>query len=223
VAPITTPVAADTPVASKSTTAAPTVPFAPLADVPTGVDQVVTVTAPSSASTHAILRAWQRAPAGPWSSILGAVPARIGSAGIGQASESQARTPAGTFTLTQAFGRNPDPGTGLRYFRVSSDDWWVSDVSSPEYNTHQVCAPGTCPFDESAGENLYRVGEPYAFAVVIDYNRNPVRPGAGWAFFVHVSDGSPTAGCVAVPRDDMVSLLRWLDPGEHPEIILGVG
>jgi L,D-peptidoglycan transpeptidase YkuD (ErfK/YbiS/YcfS/YnhG family) len=43
---------------------------------------------------------------------------------------------------------------------------------------------------------------------------NPKRvPGAGSAFFLHVSSGRPTAGCVAVPRSNMVDLLRWLKPG----------
>jgi L,D-peptidoglycan transpeptidase YkuD (ErfK/YbiS/YcfS/YnhG family) len=210
-------------VSSASAAAAPASPLAQLSDVPAGVDQVVTVTAPRSTSTRATVRAWQREPIGTWVSVLGPAPARIGSEGIGQASEQHARTPAGTFTLTQAFGRKPDPGTRLPYFRASRDDWWVSDVSSPDYNTHQVCAPGTCPFDEGAGENLYRAGPVYDYALVIDYNRRPVRPGAGSAFFVHVSNGAATAGCVAVPRHDMVSLLHWLTPTEHPEIILGVG
>ena len=38
----------------------------------------------------------------------------------------------------------------------------------------------------------------YSHAVVIDYNRFPVRAGAGSAFFLHVTNGQPTAGCVAV-------------------------
>jgi L,D-peptidoglycan transpeptidase YkuD (ErfK/YbiS/YcfS/YnhG family) len=63
-------------------------------------------------------------------------------------------------------------------------------------------------------------------SVVIDYNtRNApggVRQGAGSAFFLHVTDGAPTAGCVAVPEAKLVSLMRWLTPAAHPRILIGV-
>jgi L,D-peptidoglycan transpeptidase YkuD (ErfK/YbiS/YcfS/YnhG family) len=218
-----TAVRASPPASSMSAPAASRGPFAPLSGVPAGVQQVVTVTAPSSASTRASMRLWQRTPAGPWRPTLGPVPARLGSEGIGAPSESRSRTPAGAFTLTQAFGRRADPGAGLPYFQVTAMDWWVSDVSSPEYNTHQVCAPGTCPFNEGAGENLYRAGSVYDYALVIDYNRDHPRPGAGSAFFLHVSNGVPTAGCVSIRRTAMLELLHRLDPHKHPEIILGTG
>jgi len=61
--------------------------------------------------------------------------------------------------------------------------------------------------------------------VVIDYNtRNApggVRQGAGSAFFLHVTDGSATAGCVAIPQSRLVPLMRWLTPAAHPRILIG--
>ncbi len=150
--------------------------------------------------------------------VLGA--ARSGSAGVNQASETSTRTPVGTFTLTEAFGRG-DPGTALPYRVVDGDDWWVSDVGSPRYNQFAECARGTCDFAESAGENLAE--EPaYEQAVVIDYNRGGT-PGAGSAFFLHVSNGAPTLGCVAIDAGSLGTLLRWLDPSARPLIAIGVG
>ncbi|PZS40950.1 MAG: hypothetical protein DLM62_00090 [Pseudonocardiales bacterium] len=58
--------------------------------------------------------------------------------------------------------------------------------------------------------------------MVIDYNRWPVHPGAGSAFFLHVTNGRPTAGCVATDRAVVIAILRWLDPRQHPVISLGV-
>ncbi|WP_369137788.1 L,D-transpeptidase family protein [Modestobacter versicolor] len=58
--------------------------------------------------------------------------------------------------------------------------------------------------------------------MVIDHNRGGT-PGAGSAFFLHVTDGAPTAGCVAVDRAAMQQLLRWLDPAATPVISIGVG
>ena len=115
------------------------------------------------------------------------MPANIGNQGMTpQARETLAATPMGSFTLTEAFGRAGNPGTRLPYFKTDLSDYWVADAGSPHYNTHYRCA-SNCPFDTGAGENLYRVGYIYTYAVVMDYNRFPVRKGAGSAFFLHVT------------------------------------
>jgi L,D-peptidoglycan transpeptidase YkuD (ErfK/YbiS/YcfS/YnhG family) len=190
---------------------------------PAGTDQLVTVLVPAAASTGGVLRAWQRGPGGAWNATLGPVRVRVGAQGIGQAREGLSRTPRGTYSLAQAFGRQQNPGTKLPYRTVGNNDWWVSDPKSAAYNTYRNCAPGSCPFNESAGENLGRAGAAYDYAAVIGYNTAPVRPGAGSAFFMHVDTGKPTAGCVAVPRASEVALLRWLDPAKHPQITIGLG
>lgn len=229
-----TPATPAAPSASSHTTPkrAPTTPAAPKASTPApvrlplGVDpgpstQVVTVVASSSRSTTATLTAWELRPSG-WTPVVGPVSARVGSAGVGRASETSTRTPAGTFTLTEAFGRSGDPGTALPYRLVDGDDWWVSDVTSPLYNRYAQCAPGTCPFDEAVSENLYAVGAVYGQAVVIDYNRGGT-PGAGSGFFLHITNGAPTAGCVAIDAGSLVAVMRWLDPRARPLISIGVG
>jgi L,D-peptidoglycan transpeptidase YkuD (ErfK/YbiS/YcfS/YnhG family) len=184
--------------------------------------QVVTVVAASSRSTTATLTAWQKGPAG-WTAAFGPVTAHIGAAGVGAASETTSRTPAGTFTLTEAFGRLADPGTALPYRVINGDDWWVSDPGSPLYNRFTECARASCPFDTSAGEHLLDAGASYDRAVVIDYNRSPVTPGAGSAFFLHVTNGAATAGCVAIPETTLVAIMRWLQPSARPLIAIGVG
>ncbi len=130
-------------------------------------------------------------------------------------------SPQGSYSVTESFGVY-NPGTALPYRVVDGDDWWVSDVNSPRYNQYVRCARGTCGFDESAGENLYDVGAAYDYAVVMDYNRGGTT-GAGSAFFLHVSNGAPTAGCVAVDAGMMRRILGWLDPGSRPLIATGVG
>jgi L,D-peptidoglycan transpeptidase YkuD (ErfK/YbiS/YcfS/YnhG family) len=171
----------------------------------------------------ATLEAWERQPSGAYRRVYGPVGAFIGAQGIGTASETTSRTPAGQFTLTQAFGINRNPGTALPYRVVDSNDWWVSDVRSPLYNRYARCAPATCPFNTRVSERLGTAGPVYGSFAVIDYNRGPVVRGAGSAFFLHVSNGRPTAGCVAIPAANLVALLRWLAPTQHPIISLGVG
>jgi L,D-peptidoglycan transpeptidase YkuD (ErfK/YbiS/YcfS/YnhG family) len=184
--------------------------------------QVVTVVASSATATEARLTTWVRGAGGRWTPTISPVRARVGAAGIGNAHEGSTKTPAGTFTLTEAFGRAANPGARLPYRVVDRQDWWVSDVNSPQYNQHVRCAAGSCPFNEAAGENLYAQGAVYDHAVVIDYNRAGT-PGAGSAFFLHVSNGSATAGCVSIDRSTLVSVLRWLDPQAKPLIAIGVG
>jgi L,D-peptidoglycan transpeptidase YkuD (ErfK/YbiS/YcfS/YnhG family) len=209
------------PSAASSTRAGPTSAGLPLGVDPGSSDQVVTVVAASARATSAQLTAWQRGPTG-WTAVLGPVTARIGSAGVGRASESSTRTPAGVFPLTEAFGRAGNPGTALPYRAVDGDDWWISDVTSPRYNRYAQCVPGTCDFNERVSENLAAAGAVYDYAAVIDYNRGGT-PGAGSAFFLHVANGGATAGCVAIDAPSLVALLRWLSPASRPVIAIGVG
>ena len=195
----------------------------PLAFDTGSATKVITVVASSTRSTSATLQAWNRAPGGGWLPFRAAVYAHVGSDGLTTTpSEGASATPIGSFGLTQAFGRAANPGTALPYFVAGPQDWWVSDASSRVYNTHQICS-AACPFNTAAGENLYQAGYVYTYAVVIDYNRFPARAGAGSAFFLHVTDGGATAGCVSVPQATLVSLLSWLDPSAHPRILIGVG
>ncbi|MBO0853670.1 MAG: L,D-transpeptidase family protein [Nocardia sp.] len=187
---------------------------------PPGTNQLVTVLAAGPSSTTATLQAWQRNGPG-WDSTLGPITVRVGTQGVGATSEGQNRTPTGTFPIPTTFGRLANPGTRMEYRQVSNADWWVSDTHSPAYNTYQHCAPGTCPFNEKAGEDLGTTGASYDYAAVIGYNMYPPQPGKGSAFFLHVDAGVPSQGCVETPRDAVVTLLRWLDPAQHPQITIG--
>jgi L,D-peptidoglycan transpeptidase YkuD (ErfK/YbiS/YcfS/YnhG family) len=203
------------------TSSAPTPHRLPL-DYSTGsAAQVLTVVAASHSSTTATLRAWQRS-SGHWTAVGPAVPAWLGSAGIGHASEGSTATPEGSFTMTQAFGRYADPGTALPYRRTTPADWWISQPGRL-YNTEQHCS-SNCPFAQGdPNEHLYYAMPFYEYAVVVNYNRDPVVPGAGSAFFLHVTVGEPTQGCVSIDRDQLVRIMRWLDPAQHPRILMGVG
>jgi L,D-peptidoglycan transpeptidase YkuD (ErfK/YbiS/YcfS/YnhG family) len=188
--------------------------------------RVITVVARSTYSTTATLQAWTKAPGGGWLKYGAAVTAHVGADGLSTSpSEYRSATPIGSFTLTHAFGHNSDPGTALPYLHTNANDWWISQ-SGPLYNTHQRCSSG-CAFTRGApNEHLYYETPYYNYAAVIDYNtRNSptgVRQGAGSAFFLHVTDGAATAGCVAIGQSKLVSLLRWLTPTAHPRILIGV-
>jgi L,D-peptidoglycan transpeptidase YkuD (ErfK/YbiS/YcfS/YnhG family) len=187
--------------------------------------QVITVVATSTARTTATLQAWSKVN-GRWTRHGASVVADLGSDGLSShPSESKSATPIGSFTLTRAFGHDADPGTALPYTHTTPSYWWISQPGKL-YNTMQDCATH-CDFTQGdPNEHLYYETPFYDYAVVIDYNTSnagPVRQGAGSAFFLHVSVGAPTAGCVSIPKSNLVSILQWLRPSAHPRILIGVG
>lgn len=184
--------------------------------------QVVTVSVESSSATTGVLEAWERR-GEDFARVRGPVQVYVGEDGVGLASERRSRTPRGVFSLTEAFGRAKDPGTELPYVRVGLAHWWVSDVRSDDYNQMRICSPGAhCGFRQLRSEQLGAI-EAYRYAIVMDYNRDPVVAGRGSAFFLHVTEGRPTQGCISMPAADMKWLLRWLNPAEEPKISVDIG
>lgn len=190
-----------------------------------GTGQLIVVTADPGA-TRATLRTFERrdlrgavAAVGCWRPVFAPTPAYIGGTGFShRISEASGATPIGCFDLTEAFGNAADPGSGLPYRPLRAGDVWVDDPSAPTYNTLQT---DNLDGRKGSGERLWEEREAYAYAVAIDYNRSPVIPGAGSAFFLHVANDGPTAGCVAIGASEMVAILRWLHPAARPRIAMG--
>jgi L,D-peptidoglycan transpeptidase YkuD (ErfK/YbiS/YcfS/YnhG family) len=115
------------------------------------------------------------------------------------------------------FGVEADPGTHYPYRRITgSNIVWDDDPNSANYNRWidtSTASAGVGP------EPMYNTPS-YNYGAVIAYNTART-PGLGSAIFLHVSHGSSTAGCVAVPTDQLLALLRWLDPGRAPVIAIG--
>lgn len=183
-------------------------------------EQVVAVVADAPGDTTATLTAYERTSAGwvqahgPWTADIGAQ----GFAPAGHKREGDDRTPTGAYDLDFAFGVLADPGVKLDYRRITSDAIvWDDDPASAQYNQWVDTS------SRSAGTDPEPMYNPpaYNYGVVIAYNTAERTPGLGSAIFLHVAKDGPTAGCVAIPQDDLVDLMRWLDPARHPRIILG--
>jgi L,D-peptidoglycan transpeptidase YkuD (ErfK/YbiS/YcfS/YnhG family) len=149
-----------------------------------------------------------------WQPIGAGIPAHIGANGmLAQTHDGNMATPMGVFTLDFAFGTDPSPGGGLQYVQVGPDHWWDGDMKSPTYNTMQVCQKSQCPFDTNPSSGTENLQIPqYRHAVVMGVNKERV-PGNGGAFFLHATDGGPTAGCVALDDGTLVEIVKWLQPG----------
>jgi L,D-peptidoglycan transpeptidase YkuD (ErfK/YbiS/YcfS/YnhG family) len=70
----------------------------------------------------------------------------------------------------------------------------------------------TLPYAAST-EHLWREDGVYDVIVVLGHNDAPVVPFAGSAIFMHVAttDFSPTAGCVALRKDDLLWVAAQLN------------
>jgi len=156
---------------------------------------------------------YQRTAAG-WQPVAAGIPAFVGAAGMApQTHDGQMKTPMGVFTLDFAFGTAPNPGGGLQYVQVGPNHWWDGDMKSATYNTMQVCEESQCQFDTDPSSGTENLEIPqYVHAVVMGVNKERV-PGNGGAFFLHATDGGPTAGCVAIDDAKLVEIMRWLKPG----------
>jgi L,D-peptidoglycan transpeptidase YkuD (ErfK/YbiS/YcfS/YnhG family) len=182
--------------------------FAPNVGTATQVISVVGV-----GGSDAKLDVYERTAAG-WQAVAAGIPAHVGAAGMApETHDGQMKTPMGIFSLDFAFGTAPNPGGGLQYVQVGADHWWDGDMKSPTYNTMQVCKKAQCPFDTdpSSGTENLRIPQ-YEHAVVMGVNKARV-PGNGGAFFLHTSDGGPTAGCVSIDDETLVGIMKWLRPG----------
>lgn len=168
--------------------------------------QMVVVTANGS---YAQVSMHQINAVGEWEEIM-TTAGFVGSDGVGKASENESKTPAGVYTLTQAFGVNANPGTSLPYTQVNDSYYWVDDVNSPYYN--RFVSTNDTDKNWDSAEHLVDYPSQYAYAIAIDYNTQ-CTPGAGSAIFFHCSNGGPTAGCVAIPQGDLIYVLNHIRSG----------
>ena len=146
--------------------------------------------------------------------------------------EGDGRSPAGAFRLGAAFGFAPPdsvPWVRMPYRQVTGDVECVDDTASRHYN-RLVSRAGAVPMDWSSSERMRSIQQ-YRFGLVVDHNagagEGAPRPGGGSCIFLHIwarTDAAAarpagTAGCTAFSPDEIVALLRWLDPAAGPVLV----
>jgi L,D-peptidoglycan transpeptidase YkuD (ErfK/YbiS/YcfS/YnhG family) len=198
--------------------------------IPVSARQLIVVSSPTydPPSYLASFASFERASASsPWKRVFGVWQAEIGSGEIRDVRrEGDHATPTGVYPLgLTMYGNEPNPG-GLHeaYHHLVCGDWWDEDPYSSQYNrfVHAPCS-STPPF-AAWSEPLWTETRAYPYFAVIDYNDDPTiagpdAPGSG--IFLHAWMDEPTEGCVALPVPDLLRVLRWLEPGDHPFIEVG--
>lgn len=159
--------------------------------------------------THATVQMYGKTQDNHWQEMLSAK-ADIGKNGLGKTREGDGKTPVGIFNLKTAFGNKSNPGTILPYTKVTDQYYWVDDVNSRYYN--KMIVKNKAKPDWNSGEHIVDYPIRYAYAIVVDYNKDCVK-GAGSGIFFHCTANRTTSGCIAIPEAAMVDVLRQIKRG----------
>jgi L,D-peptidoglycan transpeptidase YkuD (ErfK/YbiS/YcfS/YnhG family) len=126
--------------------------------------------------------------------------------------EGDGATPIGRFALRELFYR-PDklatPACLLSKSALKPEDGWCDDPGHPDYN-RLVRLPHA-----ARCETMWRGDDCYDLVVPLGYNDDPPVADLGSAIFLHVAKPgySPTEGCVALAKSDLLTLLATLPAG----------
>jgi L,D-peptidoglycan transpeptidase YkuD (ErfK/YbiS/YcfS/YnhG family) len=201
---------------------------------PASARQLIVVSSPTddppAPGYLATLRAYRRVGSrSRWRPVFGPWQAETGSGHLRawrDRREGDHATPVGVFGIgVTMYGVRPNPGRlHYAYHRLVCGDWWDEDPYSPRYNRFVWVPCGITPGFAAWSEPLWRATVAYTYFAVIDFNLRPIRRGAnalGSGIFLHSWVGGATEGCVALPEDELLKVLRWLRPATHPVIEIG--
>ena len=131
----------------------------------------------------------------------------LGKGGIKQKErEGDFITPKGKFKLIKIYYRSDrikKINSTLKTIKIKKNMGWCDDVSSNYYNKQIKISK------KIGHEKLHRKDNLYDIIVVLNYNLNPIIKGKGSAIFLHVAKKkyNKTQGCIALKKDDLLSLV----------------
>lgn len=207
-------------------------------NIPSQHKQLVLVTAEGWDSQTATLQRYQKTDK-EWTSLGNKIKVNLGRNGLGwgrglhisqlegpEKTEGDGKAPAGIFEFDHAFGYevNPFAEVKIPYRPATSRDYWVDAANSPDYNTWVTITEDKLNDPKKywrSFEKMKRADHLYELGLVVKHNMEPVVAGKGSAIFFHIwrKEGAPTAGCTAMTREDLMTLLKWLDPEKYPILI----
>lgn len=178
--------------------------------------QLVVATVSSLSSTQGTLKTYQKSN-GVWNNVLSTA-ASFGQNGMvydADRIEGDMKTPLGIYTLPYAFGISANPGTKLTYKGIDTNTYFDGQYGSGTYDQMVEGKPAN-----NEWEYMYNVPV-YNYGLLINFNPEQ-KVGKGNAIFLHCLryTGSVTAGCVSIDQIEILNLLKWIDPGQNPKILI---
>ncbi len=141
-------------------------------------------------------------------------PAVVGKNGPGKQSEGDTKTPLGTWTIGEAYGIKDNPGSKIKYTKVTEDMYWCATGSNSKKYNKLIYKSENPDADYSEDEHLIDYPVVYNYLLDLGYNA-ACAPYAGNAIFLHCwrGENSPTGGCVGIAEENMVKVLQTITPG----------
>ena len=161
-----------------------------------------------SAGTAATVYTYEKNDAGLWVQKFSPISGFVGAGGVAaDVGPKDKTTPSGTYRIEYAMGINSDPGTALKYYRIEEGMSWITTPTDPNYNRWIRNA-----VNDGKGEWLANYTISYPYAVIFDYNRDPVDTAKGCMKFLHVSSKPTETGGVGIPQAELKNIVMWLQP-----------
>ena len=183
-------------------------------DIPEGTTQLIVVVVDGNYDKMYLMEKQEN---GMWQVAYGPFDVQLGENGLGKEAEGDGKSPEGLYELGYAFGNGDAPVGTIWPWRTTEDgDLWIEDSNSKYYNMF-VQEESIEDADWKNYSNLNIAA--FARAVEIRYNSDRVS-GAGSAIFLHIwiSPKRDTNGCTAISRENIETLIKWLDPEKNTMI-----
>ena len=123
--------------------------------------------------------------------------------------EGDLATPKGTYLLKKLYYRSDKfkkIETLIPKIRIKKNMGWCNDPKNRFYNSLIKIRK------KVKHEKMYRKDRKYDLVIVIDYNLKKPVPFKGSAIFIHLTQNyKPTAGCIALSKNDMLVLLKIIN------------
>ena len=135
----------------------------------------------------------------------------IGKKGISKKKkEGDKKTPKGIFELENLYYRKDrisKPQTKLKCIEIKKEMGWCDDVKN-KYKYNKKIKVN----NHIKHEKLYRLDNKYDLIIPIKYNYKKPKVGFGSCIFIHLTRNySPTAGCLALTKNNFLIFLKLID------------
>ena len=126
-------------------------------------------------------------------------------------------TPEGVFKILKVYyraDRIKKLNTSLKKIKIKRNTAWCDECKSKFYNK-EIKLPNKYSY-----ENFYRKDHIYDLILVINYNIDPIIKKKGSAIFIHIAKKkfSPTQGCIALKKKDLLFLLSKIKKNNRLKI-----
>ena len=132
--------------------------------------------------------------------------------------EGDKKTPKGTFYIDKLYFRKDridKPETNLKVIEIKKNMGWCNDIKKIKKYNKLIKIKKYIRH-----EKLYRRDCKYDLLIPIKYNFSNPKIGKGSAIFLHITKNfKPTAGCIAIKKNDFLILLKLINKRTKIKIV----